>query len=157
MLRPRLTFRLIYGPISLIYFLPFCQFIKCCSRLVVLQPGCSAGSTWVYWNISWSVLHQTELRFISRNCLILTNVSTTTVQLWITLSQSADIWQTIIQRLLPVTGADQVETSIMSRITPSNLLIIIYTNIKSPSCPQCCSKKYNWGIIIRQEACHWLC
>ena len=157
MLRPRLTFRLIYGPISLIYFLPFCQFIKCCSRLAVQQPGCSAGSTWVYWNISWSVLHQTELRFTSRNCLILTNVSTTTVQLWITLSQSADIWQTIIQRLLPVTGPDQVETSIMLRVTPSNLLIIIYTNIKSPSCPQCCSKKYNWGIIIRQEGCHWLC
>ena len=54
MLRPRLTFRLIYRPISLIYFLPFCQFIKCCSRLVVQQLGCSAGSTWVYWNISWS-------------------------------------------------------------------------------------------------------
>ena len=80
MLRPCcLTFRLIYRPISLIYFLPFCQFIKCCSRLVVQQPGCSAGSTWVYWNISWSVLavlQQTELRFIPRNCLIPTNVST---------------------------------------------------------------------------------
>ena len=112
-MRPRLTFRLIYGAISLIYFLPFCQFIKCCSRLAVQQPGCSAGSTWVYWNISWSVLHQTELRFISRNCLILTNVSTTTVQLRITLS---DFWQTISQRLLQVTRPDQAETSIMLRL-----------------------------------------
>ena len=42
MLRPRLTFRLIYRPISLIYFLPFCQFIKCCSRLVVQQLSLDA-------------------------------------------------------------------------------------------------------------------
>ena len=48
MLRPGLTFRLIYKAISLIYFLPFCQFIKCSSRLVVQQLsylGCSPGST----------------------------------------------------------------------------------------------------------------
>ena len=42
MLIARLTFRLIYRPISLIYFLPFCQFIKCCSRLVVQQLSLDA-------------------------------------------------------------------------------------------------------------------